>query len=127
MDCLPPEIQAEIIRHADVPIDTFLHYAKTVGAIPKKLRINQELHELLDDLQIDRIIRYNQKMHYNGISACAIIYKTLNRDKTINIAICEDQYTKQMVYSFVAIGPKYNTTHRINCDIHTGELLDGRL
>lgn len=135
MDLLPPEIQAEIIRCADIPIDTFLHYANAVGAVPKKLLIPEEQRELIGSVYVERQKRYANKKKLeaetNGYYSDFLVYfnKIFDRENRIQILIDEDRNTKQIKLAFRAMkttyedeeSPEMFTIRKTVCDVQTGE------
>lgn len=129
MDSLPPEIQANIIKYADVPIDTYLYYKKTVGALPKRLCIPHETRSLLEKIYEER----SKNAAFYKSAACRYVMSSFCKDfdseRSIEIMIGEDADTHQIKIAFRARKTTYQDPQwpemfiirKTICDVHTGE------
>ena len=138
MEDLPPLIQALIVQKAELPIDTFLHYRRAFGVVPKKLRINPRIREILDKLYAKRSSYWAGKKKLEGESnrqlSCPLAWHVANfdREKSIEIMIDEDWKTNTVKFAFRARKTTYEdkqwpelwTVRKIVCDLQSGEQTD---
>ena len=134
-DELPQDVQALIIQRSDVPIDTFLHYRKAVGALPKKLAVPEDTRRLLDGLYGARARAWGRKKELEGRSNGAVSpplawhTKDLDRERSVEIMIGEDYATKVVKFAFRARKTTYEdeewpelwTVRKTICELQTGK------
>jgi hypothetical protein len=135
---LPDGVQALIINMSDVPIDTFLHYRKAVGAVPKKLAVSHETCKLLDNFYEKRVaaLEMNKKLEKesNGSTTAQLSWftKDFDRQRSIEIMIGEDYNTKVVKFAFRARETSYEdeqwpelwTVRKTICELQTGKETD---
>lgn len=132
MENLPAHLQAVIIQRADVPIDTYLYYHKTVGALPKKLVIDTKIRDMLEKLYYDRANMWKNKKNIekqtNEMSTGPLAWfiKYLDKERSIEIMVGENLPKIKM--SFRARKTTYDdpewpelwTIRKTICDMQTG-------
>lgn len=134
MDTLPLEIQALIISNADVPVDTFLYFSKTVGARPKKINVDAATRNELEKLYSKRAANWARKKQLENESLSAHgpldwFTKDFDRERSIEIMVGEDWTTKEIKFSFRARKTTYDdpewpemwTMRKTIVDMQTGQ------
>lgn len=83
------DIISKIISQADVSIDTYLAF-KSIGAVPKKLKIEEKIKEKLDNLCNKRIKHWKKDSELTFPYCCALYDISVDLDLKIKLKIREN-------------------------------------
>lgn len=131
---LSHDVQRRILSIADIPIDTFLQFHKSIGLLPKRLSDTHKPFELLVSLnklckhRVHSLIIKKRLEQTSNISCCLVhISKNLEHNHSSEIMIDIDQrdnYEVKMAFRINCtdvLNEEMWTVSKTIVNIHTGE------
>lgn len=134
---LPLDIQRAILNSAGLTIDSYLHFQKQLGLVPKKLCIPIEFTERLNR-QFDRRSRhYKAKIQYERVNSqlsCPYdwLEKKIDEQLSAEIIVDYDKNDDRMKLAFrinltfvddPEVGPEMRTLRKTVVDLHNGDIV----
>lgn len=132
---LPNDIQREILNKADIPIDSFLYFHKSIGLLPKKLTDTHKPQELVaslntlcqhrvNSLKMKEILRKKTNFSCSLVHISNNIVSNISSEIIIDVDERDNNEVKMAfrIHETDILNEEMWTISKTIVNIHTGEI-----